>query len=184
MLLSLQKYKYILTVALDHQLILLKGGIVFDDYDPAVEGDKILRTRLERFVKQKKVDKLEKMLQDFIQRFRIKDDHNFASVLFKETGYKIEAIPVQQFSVSTSRNLRVGMSGKDDNRLTFVSIELPTGSGAIYCIKGFHPDLKADWLDSGTVEVQIPTVREEVERVKKVKVYDETINILYKELKR
>lgn len=183
MSLSLQQYKYILTAALDHELKVFKGGLVFDNYDPAVEGDKILRTRVERFVKQKKVDKLEKMLQDFIQKFRIKDDHNFASVLFKETGYRIEAIPYQQISVSTSRNLRVGMSGKDNNRLTFVSIELPTGSGSIYCIKGFHPELKADWLDSGTVEVQIPTVRKEVQRVNRVKVYDETISIMYKELR-
>lgn len=52
MSLSLQQYKYILTAALDHELMVFKGGIVFDDYDPAVEGDKILSDRLERFIKE------------------------------------------------------------------------------------------------------------------------------------
>ena len=70
MSLSLEQYKNILTIALDHQLAQLKGGIVFDDFDPAVEGDKILRARVERLVKQKKIDKLEKMLQTLIERFR------------------------------------------------------------------------------------------------------------------
>jgi len=181
MSLSLQQYKEILTIALDYQVAQLKDGIVFDNYDPAVEGDKILRARVERFVQQKKADRLEKMLQDFIHRFRFKDEHNFASVLFQKTGYMIEQISFKQISVSTSRNLRVGMSGEGDHSLTFVSIELPTGSGSIYCIKGQHPELKADWLDKQTVEVQIPAKREEVERINKVELYGETINILYKE---
>lgn len=181
MSLSIQQYKEILLIALDHQLAQLKGGLVFDNYDPAVEGDKLLRARVERFVKQKKVDKLEKMLQQFMQRFRFKDAYNFASILFQKTGYRIEPIPSQQLGVSASRNLRVGMSGKGDQSLTFISIELPTGSGSIYCIKGLHTDLKADWIDDHTVEVRIPPKRDEVERIGKVKVYDETISIVYKE---
>jgi hypothetical protein len=179
MSLSLYQYKDILTIALDHQLAQLKGGIVFDDFDPAVEGDKVLRARVERFVEQKKVDGLEKMLQDLIQSFRFKGEHKFASILFQKTGYTIEPAPFEQISVSTSRNVRVGMSGKEDLSLTFVSIELPTGSGSIYCIKGMHPGLKADWLDEQTVEVKIPAIREETERISKVKIYGETINILY-----
>lgn len=181
MSLSPEQYKDILTVALDHQLAELQGGIVFDNFDPAVEGDKLLRARMQRLVKQKKIDKLEKMLQEFIQKFQFKDKLDFASVLLQKTGYKIEPIPQEQISVSTFRNLRIGMSGKGVHALTFVSIELPAGSGSIYCIKGTHPELKADWLNENTIEVQIPSIREEVMRVNQVRTYGETITIFYNE---
>ena len=104
MSLSPEQYKNILTIALDHQLEQLQGGIVFDKFDPAVEGDKLLRARMERLVKQKKIDKLEKMLLEFIQRFQFKDKLDFASVLLQKTGYRIEPIPREQISVSTYRN--------------------------------------------------------------------------------
>ena len=159
MSLSLQQYKDILAIALDHQLNQLKGGIVFDDFDPAVESDKMLRARVERFFKQKKTDKLEKMLQTLIDRFRIRDEQNFASVLYEKTGYTIEPISPQYISISTTRKVAVQMSGKDDNSLTSVVIELPTGSGSIYCIKGLCPELKADWLDEHTIEIQIPAFK-------------------------
>lgn len=181
MSLSILEYKDILTVVLDHRLAQFKGGIVFDDRDPAVEDDKILRARVERLAKRKQLDKLEEMLQDAIEWFRLKDPHNFASILLQKTGYTFEPIPSENISISTHRNLRVGMSGKEGSRLTFVTIELPTGSGGIYAIKGSHPELKAHWLNEHTVEVQIPTVRDEIERVSTVKMYAETINILYKE---
>jgi hypothetical protein len=181
MSLSLQQYKDILTIAFDHQLAQLKGGIVFDDFDPAVEGDKILRARVARLVKQKKIDKLEKMLQTLIERFRFKDEYNFASVLYEKTGYNIEPISAQHISVSANRNISVQMSGIGDNSLTVVVIELPTGSGSIYCIKGSCRELKADWLDEHTIEVQIPAIREETQRVSQVSTYGETIKILYKE---
>jgi len=181
MLLSPEQYKDVLTIALDHQLAQLQGGIVFDNFDPAVEGDKVFRARLDRLVKRKEVDKLEKMLQELIQRFQFNDKNDFASVLLQKTGFRIEPIPKEQISVSTNRNVRVGMSGEGVNALTFVSIELPAGSGSIYCIKGTHPELKADWLNEHTIEVRIPAIREEVERVNEVITYGETITILYNE---
>ena len=181
MSLSPEQYKDILTIALDHQLAELQGGIVFDNFDPAVEGDKLLRARLQRLVQQKKIDKLEKMLHELIKRFQFKDKLGFASVLLEKTGYKIEPISQEQISVSTYRNLRIGMSGKGVHALTFVSIELPAGSGSIYCIRGTHPELKSDWLNENTIEVRIPSTREEIERVNQVRTYSETITILYNE---
>jgi hypothetical protein len=179
MSLSSEQYKDILTIAMDHQLTHLRGGIVFDDFDPAVEGDKVSRACLHRLIKQKQFDKLEKMLQEFIQRFQYNDQYDFASVLLQKIGYRIEPIPKAQISLSTYRNLRVGMSGKGVNALTFVSIELPAGSGSIYCVKGTHPELKADWLNEHTIQVQIPAIREEVKRITQVKTYGETITIVY-----
>lgn len=181
MSLTIQQYKEILTVALDHQLAELKGALVFDDFDPAIEGDKLQRARVERLVKRKDAGKLEKMLQHFIEKFSMKDERNFAAILFEKTGLEIDLVPGRQLIVSTSRNLRVGMSGKGDHSLTFVSIELPTGSGSIYCIRGLHKNVEADWLDDHTIEIQIPLKREELKRINTVKVYNETIDILYKE---
>ena len=181
MLLSPEHYKEILTVALDHQLAKLRGGIVFDDFDPAVDRDKILRVRLERLVKQKHVGMLERMLQELIHRFRFEDKYDFASILLQKTGYRIEPIPKENIGISTHRNLRVGMSGKGGHALTFISLELPAGSGSIYCIKGRHTELKANWLNEHTIEVRIPAIREEVERINRVRTYGETITILYNE---
>ena len=72
------------------------------------------------------------------------------------------------------------MSGKGDHSLTFVTIELPAGSGSIYCVKGERPEITANWLDEHTIEVQVPTIRVEIERVNQVSTYGETMDILYK----
>lgn len=182
MALTVQQYKEILSIALDHQLAELRGGLVFDDFDPVVEADKLLRARVEKLVNQKKVDKLEKMLQEFKQRFRLKDEYNFAEILLQKTGLNIEPLSSQQSLVPARRNLPIYFSGKEDYSLTSVALELETGSGSIYCIKGVHTNLKANWLDEHTIEVQIPPERDEVEKVSKVRIYDETINVIYKDL--
>jgi hypothetical protein len=176
------KYKEMIGLGLDKRLTRLKDGFVLDEFDPAVVGDKILRNRVNRFFKRKNMGGLERMLQDLIRDFEFNYDQQFASVLFQLTGYEITPIPSPFKSVSTKREVRVGNSGKKENCLTFVSIELPTGSGSIYCIKGNHPSLTAEWLDSQTIEIRIPGVREEIERVTIVKMYNETIHIRYKEI--
>jgi hypothetical protein len=180
MSLSIQQYKEILSIGLDLQPAQLRGGLVFDDFDPAVNNDNIMRRRLETLLKQKRLDSLEKMLQNLIEWFRFKDDHNFASILFEKTGYTFEPLPAEQICISTSRNISVGNSGKGVHSLTYVCIELPTASGSIYCIRGLH-NLKADWPDKQTIEIIIPKIRDEVERVHLIKMYNETITIQYKE---
>jgi hypothetical protein len=179
---DIDKYKEVVTLGLDKRIARLKGGIVLDEFDPAVEGDRILRNRLNRLVKRKNVEGLERMLQNLIRDFEFHYDHQFASVLFEVTGHKIVPIPSEFKSVSTKKQVRVGNSGKKENSLTFVSIELPTGSSSIYCIRGKHPLLTAKWLDSQTIEILIPSVREEIERITIVKIYSESIHIIYKEI--
>jgi hypothetical protein len=122
------------------------------------------------------------MLKFYMNRFQFKDKYGFAAILYQKTGYKIEPIPGLKTSVSTGRNLRVGISGKEKSALSFVSIELPTGSGSIYGIRGEHPELKAEWLDQNTIEILIPKIREEIDKVYQVRTYGEVINIIYKEL--
>ena len=68
MALNPHQYKDLFTLALDKKLAQHKGGIVLDNFDPAIEGDIILRARLERFVKRKNIAGLERMLQDLIQQ--------------------------------------------------------------------------------------------------------------------
>jgi hypothetical protein len=178
--LDLHQYKELIILGLEKQLAQLKGGFVLGSFDPAVERDRILRARVDRFVKRKNHDGLDRMLQDLIHRFRFKYDLDFASMLLQVTGISIEPGSSQVISMSTVRNLRIGTSGKENTCLTFVSIELPTGSGSIYCVKGYHPKLTADWLDTQTVEINIPSVLDEIERVTTVRMYNETIKILYR----
>jgi stalled ribosome alternative rescue factor ArfA len=85
MKLSLLQYKELLTIALDHQLARLKGGIVFDEFDPAVEGDKLFRARVEKAVNNKNIAFLKRELQRHIDRFRYRDEYDFASILFEKT---------------------------------------------------------------------------------------------------
>lgn len=179
---DIAKYNEVVTLGLDKMIAILKGGFVLDEFDPAVDSDKILRKRLNRLVKSKSVDGLERMLQDLIRFFEYHYDEQFASVLFQMTGYVIVPISSSHKSVSTSKHVSVGYSGKKENSLTFVSIELPTGSGSIYCIRGHHPHLSANWINNNTIEIQIPSVRDEIERVELVKMYTERIQITYKEI--
>ena len=179
---DVDKYKEVVTLGLDKKIVRLKGGFVLDEFDPAVDNDRILRNRLDRFVKRKNVEGLERMLQDLIQDFEFHYDQHFATILFQVTGQTIVPIPSESKYVSSRRQIRVENSGKKENSLTFVSIELPTGSSSIYCIRGKHPQLTAKWLDNQTIEIQIPSVREEIERIKVVKMYSESIQIIYKEI--
>jgi len=179
---DIDKYKEVVTLGLDKKIARLKGGIVLDEFDPAVEGDRILRKRLDRFVKRKNVEGLERMLQDLIRNFEFHYDQHFATILFQVTGQTIVPIPSEYKCVSTRRQVSIGNSGKKEHSLTYVFIELPTGSSSIYCIRGKHPLLTAKWLDNQTIEIQIPSVREEIERIKVVKMYSESIQIIYKEI--
>ncbi|MDE3235492.1 MAG: hypothetical protein KGO81_06010 [Bacteroidota bacterium] len=179
---AIEKYKELITLGLDKRLERLKGGIIFDEFDPAVDNDRIFRNRLNRFIKRKNTEGLERMLQDLIRDFEFNYDQKFAEVLFQVSGCKIVPIPSQPKAFSTKRQVHIKYSGKKENCLTCVSIELPTGSGSIYCIRGKNPVLTADWLDSQTIEIRVPSVREEVKRVEIVKMYSETIHILYKEI--
>jgi len=179
---DIDKYAKVITLGLDKRMAALRGGFVLDEFDPAVDCEKMFRNRLNRFVKRKNLNGLEEMLNDLIIYFELDYDQQFASVLFQMTGYTLQPIPPKFKSISTERNLRVGYSGKNETSLSFVSIELPTGSGTIYCMKGKQPLLTAKWLDSRTVEIQIPSVRNEVERISVVKMYKESIKIIYKEI--
>ena len=179
---DIDKYAKVITLGLDKRMAALRGGFVLDEFDPAVDCDKMFRNRLNRFVKRKNLNGLEEMLNDLIIYFEINYDQQFASVLLQTTGYTLQPIPPKFKSISTERNLRVGYSGKNETSLSFVSIELPTGSGSIYCMKGKNPLLTAKWLNNQTIEIQIPIIREEVERISVVKMYKESIQIIYKEI--
>jgi hypothetical protein len=179
---EIEKYNEVITLGLDKRIARLKGGFVLGKFDPAVDSDRILRNRLNRFIKRKSVEGLAQMLQDLIRFFENHYDEQFASVLFQRMGLVIVPISSSHQSVSTSKQVRIGFSGEKENSLTFVSIELPTGSGSIYCIKGHHPHLVANWMNDHTIEIQIPIVREEIERVDLVNMYAERIHIIYKEI--
>ena len=179
---EVEKYNEVITFGLDKRIARLKGGFVLGEFDPAVDSDRILRNRLNRFVKRKCVEGLERMLLDLIGFFEYHHDEEFASVLFQIMGFVIVPISSSKESASTSKQVRVGHSGKKENSLTFVSIELPTGSGSIYCIRGHHPHLLANWINNNIIEIQIPSVREEIERVDLVKMYTERIHVTYKEI--
>jgi hypothetical protein len=182
MALTLQQYNEILTAALDYKLMKLKGGIVFDEFDPAVEGDKLLRARLKNYLKKKEVNQLEKMVQNLLNQESLKRDLNFISHLYEKTGYIVEPSPPVNKSVSNKRQVSVQISGKGLNTLTCVVIELPTGSGSIYSIKGNHSELHAGWLDADTIEIKIPSFREEIDRVSQIGIFEEKIKIVYKEI--
>jgi|GEM_PF-1883486 hypothetical protein len=179
---DIEKYKELITMGLDKRLERLKGGIVFDEFDPAVDNDIIFRNRLDRFVKRKNTKGLEQILQSLVRYFEFNYDQKFAALLFQLTGYEIVPIPSQSIPFQTEKQIHVLNSGKNENCLTYVSIVLPTGSGSIYCIKGKNILLTAGWLDSETIEIRIPSVREEIERVEIVKMYSDTIRIIYKEI--
>jgi hypothetical protein len=178
------QYNEILTVALDHRLANLKGKTFFDDNDFAVKEDEILRRSLQKHFSRKDVYALKRMLIHLIQSyFKFQDDYDFALYLSQKTGYQIKPIPKEQISISNRRRIYVSVAGTGERALTNVQVLLPTISGCIYCIRGGYPNINAVWLDDHTIEIKVPAIAEEIERVNKVKYDGEIINILYKELK-
>ncbi len=181
MTLIIEQYKEILAVAVDHQLAYLKGKTLFDDHDPAVEQDGILRKGIERYVKQKNTGKLETILNYLISFFSFHDEFNFSRYLFEKTGYQIKPIPKENISLGNRRRLHISVSGNDERSLTCVQVLLPTTSGVIYCCTGSHPKLKAAWIDDHTIELEIPVTDEEITRVNQVRYHNETIRIICKD---
>ena len=107
---DIDKYAKVITLGLDKRMAGLIGGFVLDEFDPAIDCDKMFRNRLNRFVKRKNLEGLEEMLNDLIIYFELDYDQQFASVLFQMTGYTLQPIPPKFKSISTERNLRVGLS--------------------------------------------------------------------------
>jgi len=61
---------------------------------------------------------------------------------------------------------------------TYVVIEFPTASGALYGTTGIHPDVKAFWKDNHTIVIE--TKKDyEGKRHKEVRSYDDVIAIEY-----
>jgi hypothetical protein len=180
--LNLQQYKEIISVALDHRLMYLKGKLLFDECDPAVEQDTILRAAINKHIEQNNVNKLKKMLQALIDSFFIfHDNYNFSQYLFDRTGYRITQIPKEHVSQSIRRSLHLSVTGKGGRSITTLQILLPTDSGVIYSVKGSFPDMKADWRANHIIEIEVPKTTEELERVSQVIYNGETIKIVYKE---
>jgi hypothetical protein len=180
---TLEQYKEIITVALDHQMAFFKGKFVLDENDFAVEQDQILRTSLERYFKQKNTGKLKKMLNQLIKVFfEFHDEFNFTEYLFEKTGYRIKPIPKEQICITDRKKIFISVSGDDENAFTCVQILLPTVSGVIYCCKGPYPNIKADWIDNNTIEITKPVNAKEVDRISRVKYHDEIFTIRYKDL--
>ena len=180
--LSLQEYKEILAVALDHQLKSLEGKLLFDQRDPAVEQDNILRACIDRYIAQNNIKQLKKMLQALIGSFFVfNDEYNFSKYLFEKTGYRITPTPKEYISLSTRRTLHLSVTGKGEHSITTLQILLPTYGGIIYSVKGSFPRMKADWTNEHTIEIEVPATTHEYERVRKVIYHGETIRIVYKE---
>lgn len=172
----------ILGVALDHILVRHRGRFVFDDLDWAVWEDQILRERAQRHFDEKDEYALRKMLIQLIRVFfEVEDESGFSDYLFQKTGYRIKPIPAEQMSISNRRRLHIGVSGSGDKALTHIQILLPTRSGAIYCIRGDYPDIKAVWKEPHVIEIEVPAIAEEFERVRRIQYEGEIINVLYRD---
>jgi hypothetical protein len=182
MKLGIEQYNEIISVALDHRLEFLKGKTVFDDCDFGVREDGFFRSSLQRHYAEKDLFSLKKMLISLIHTFfRFQDEYNFADYLFQKTGYRIKPIPKEQIGISHRRRLYISVGGTGERALTQIQILLPESGGCIYCIRGSYPDINAVWVERHRIEIKVPAIAEELERVRKVKYHGEIIDIVYNE---
>lgn len=74
------------------------------------------------------------------------------------------------------RKLRVVQWGEGKHASTYVAIEFPSASGAVYGISGIH-DVRAFWKDNSTIVIEIPKNHTANTQHKQVRSFDDVVAI-------
>jgi len=96
------------------------------------------------------------------------------------TGPKPKHLEEQEaISPDGKRKLRVTQWSDGKHASTYVAIEFPTASGAIYGTNGIRPDVKAFWKNNHTIVIETKKDYESVIRYKEIRSYEDLITIEY-----
>jgi hypothetical protein len=98
------------------------------------------------------------------------------------SGPKLKHFEEQQaISPDGKRRLRIVQWSDGKHASTYVTVEFPTASGAVYGLSGICPDVKAWWKDNSTVVIETNREYTAHSQNKKVQSFDDVISIEYVE---
>jgi hypothetical protein len=144
----------------------------------------------------KEVEKLNALLTDYSKRTnkishkrkgeysevisRVEKDGIEKVTVSFSTGTKPEHFEEQvETSPDGKRSLRVTQWGDGKHASTYVTVEFPTASGAIYSMSGICPDVKAWWKDNSTIVIETRKENKANTQHKEVRSFDDVISIEY-----
>jgi len=80
------------------------------------------------------------------------------------------------------RKLRVEKSGKEENALTYIVINLNHVSGSFFSVRGHHPDIKAYWKDNYNIVVETKKNYNAMQKIERIESRKAIIQIEYLEI--
>ena len=96
------------------------------------------------------------------------------------TGPKPKHFEKQEaMSPDGKRKLSVVQWSDGKNASTYVTVEFPTASGAVYGLNGIYPDVKAWWKDNFTIVIETNRKYTANSQNRKVRSFDDVISIEY-----
>jgi hypothetical protein len=96
------------------------------------------------------------------------------------TGPKPKHFEEQEaMSPDGKRRLRVVQWGDGKHASTYVAVEFPTASGAVYGTSGIRPDVKAWWKDNSTIVIETKKEYMTNTQHRQVRSFDDVISIEY-----
>lgn len=109
-----------------------------------------------------------------------KDDGTMEVTVEVSTGPKPKHYEEQvAISPDKKRRLRVAQWSDSKHASTYVAIEFPTSSGAVYGLSGIYPDLKAWWKDNSTIVIETKKEYTANTQHKLVRSFEDVIAIEY-----
>jgi hypothetical protein len=147
---------------------------------------------------EEKVEKLKLLLTDYCKRanngFR-KKKIGYSEVISRVRKEGIEEVTVrfsngpkrkhfveqEATSPDGKRRLRVVQWSDGKHASTYVAVEFPTASGAVYGLSGICPDVKAWWKDNSTIVIETRSNYTAQSQNKEVRSFDDVIGIEYVE---
>lgn len=87
---ELETHKTLLLATLDYHIEHYTGGLVFDQGDPAAEYHLKQKQQTEKYFQQRRLDRLQKMLDRLLENIMNRADLHFASYIKEKTGYNLD----------------------------------------------------------------------------------------------
>lgn len=85
-----ERHRAIILATLDYNYEREVGRIVFDDIDNSIKYYERQKAEIEKYYKQRRLDKLQQRLSELIKALQFQVDLNFSSYLKENTGYDID----------------------------------------------------------------------------------------------
>ena len=148
--------------------------------------------------KGEEVEKLKSLLADYSKRKNDssrKKKNEYSEVISRVEKEGVEEVTVkfsnglrpkhfkeqEAISPDGKRRLRVVQWSDGKDASTYVAVEFPTASGAVYGLSGIYPDVKAWWKDNSTIVIETNSEYTAHSQNREVRSFDDVISIEYVE---